>query len=233
MKLPRASGILLHPTSLPGRFGNGDLGPEAHAFVDFLAETGQKWWQTLPLGPTGYGSSPYQSPSSFAGNPLLISPDGLVATGWLDDREIADLPHLPEDYADFEAAAELKLALLHRAFERFKAGGRNPLSRCSAPRIMPGSTNMSSSRPSATPTTACPGTNGSRGSSVATPRSAPDGARSWPTAWPSTSSCSIAFEIQWRQLRVACQAKGDPADRRRADLRGAGQRRCLGSSRAV
>ena len=61
MRLPRASGILLHPTSLPGRFGVGDLGPEAHAFVDLLAETGQRWWQMLPLGPTGYGNSPYQS----------------------------------------------------------------------------------------------------------------------------------------------------------------------------
>ena len=87
MQLPRASGILLHPTSLPGRYGIGDLGPEAHAFVDFLAETGQTWWQILPLGPIGYGNSPYQSPSSFAGNPLLISPDGLVDRGWLDARE--------------------------------------------------------------------------------------------------------------------------------------------------
>ena len=71
MRLPRASGVLLHPTSLPGRHGIGDLGAEAHAFVDFLAATGQRWWQILPLGPTGYGNSPYQSTSSFAGNPLL------------------------------------------------------------------------------------------------------------------------------------------------------------------
>ena len=79
MRLPRASGVLLHPTSLPGRHGIGDLGPEAHAFVDFLASTGQRWWQILPLGPTGYGNSPYQSPSSFAGNPLLIDLDDLVS----------------------------------------------------------------------------------------------------------------------------------------------------------
>ena len=84
MQLPRASGILLHPTSLPGRYGIGDLGPEAHAFVDLLAETGQTWWQILPLGPIGYGGSPYQSPSSFAGNPLLISLDRLADRGWLD-----------------------------------------------------------------------------------------------------------------------------------------------------
>ncbi|MGP0062469.1 MAG: 4-alpha-glucanotransferase [Isosphaeraceae bacterium] len=123
MNLPRASGILLHPTSLPGRFGSGDLGPEAHAFVDFLAETGQKWWQTLPLGPTGYGNSPYQSPSSFAGNPLLISPEGLVDKGWLDARDLDNIPQLPADRADFDAATRLRMALLHRAFERFRAGG--------------------------------------------------------------------------------------------------------------
>ena len=74
MRLPRASGVLLHPTSLPGRHGIGDLGEEAHAFVGFLAETGQRWWQMLPLGPTGYGNSPYQSHSSFAGNPLSDRP---------------------------------------------------------------------------------------------------------------------------------------------------------------
>ena len=74
MKFPRSSGILLHPTSLPGRFGIGDFGPSADAFLDFLSETGQAWWQILPLGPTGYGNSPYQSHSSYAGNRLLISP---------------------------------------------------------------------------------------------------------------------------------------------------------------
>ena len=126
MELPRASGILLHPTSLPGRFGNGDLGPEAHAFVDFLAETGQTWWQVLPLGPTGYGNSPYQSPSSFAGNPLLISPEGLVERGWLEPKEIAEDPRLPADRADFDAAAELRMGLLHRAFERFRSDESDP-----------------------------------------------------------------------------------------------------------
>jgi len=83
MRLTRASGVLLHPTSLPSRHGIGDLGPEAHAFVEFLAATGQRWWQFLPLGPTGYGNSPYQSHSSFAGNSLLIDMDDLVTRGWL------------------------------------------------------------------------------------------------------------------------------------------------------
>src|SRR6516165_1693304 len=74
----RSSGILLHVTSLPSPYGIGDLGPSAFAWVDRLAESGQAWWQALPLGPTGYGDSPYQPLSSFAGNVLLISPDGLI-----------------------------------------------------------------------------------------------------------------------------------------------------------
>ena len=83
MKFPRSSGVLLHPTSLPGRFGIGDLGPAAHDFVSFLAESGQRWWQVLPLGPTVDENSPYKSNSSFAGNPLLISPEAMVECGWL------------------------------------------------------------------------------------------------------------------------------------------------------
>ena len=90
----RSSGILLHPTSLPGRFGIGDLGPSAHTWVNQLVHARQKWWQILPLGPTGYGDSPYQCFSAFAGNPLLISPellakDGLLMTiyvGHFEDR---------------------------------------------------------------------------------------------------------------------------------------------------
>ena len=74
----RSAGIILHPTSLPGPFGVGDLGPAAYAWVDLLAGAGQKWWQVLPLGPTGYGDSPYQCFSAFAGNPLLVSPQMLV-----------------------------------------------------------------------------------------------------------------------------------------------------------
>src|SRR5687768_4371597 len=74
----RSAGVLLHVTSLPGPYGIGDLGPEAHAWVDVLAEARQSWWQLLPLTPLGYGNSPYQSPSAFAGNPLLISPQRLA-----------------------------------------------------------------------------------------------------------------------------------------------------------
>ena len=82
MDISRASGILLHPTSFPGPFGIGDLGPEAYRFVDFLESTGQSLWQMLPLGRTGYGNSPYMCFSAFAGNPLLISLDKLVEEGF-------------------------------------------------------------------------------------------------------------------------------------------------------
>ena len=80
MRFPRGSGVLLHPTSFPSRFGIGDLGDGAHRFVDWVAQSGQSLWQVMPLGPTGYGDSPYQCFSAFAGNPLLISPEQLVAT---------------------------------------------------------------------------------------------------------------------------------------------------------
>jgi len=120
MRLPRASGILLHPTSLPGRFGIGDLGREAHAFIDFLAETGQRWWQILPVGPTGYGNSPYQSYSSYAGNPWLISPEGLADDGWLKASDWHDYPSLSPEHVDFEAVGPAKERLLRRAFARFR-----------------------------------------------------------------------------------------------------------------
>ncbi len=83
MKFERSAGILLHPTSLPGKFGIGDIGKEAYNFVDFLDHAGQKLWQVFPLGPTGYGDSPYQCFSAFAGNPLLISPEKLHDDGFL------------------------------------------------------------------------------------------------------------------------------------------------------
>src|SRR4029453_2802089 len=85
----RASGVLLHVTSLPTPYGIGDLGPAAGAWIDRLHETGQTWWQALPLGPTGYGDSPYQSLSSFAGNPFLISPDWLIEDELVKQGEVA------------------------------------------------------------------------------------------------------------------------------------------------
>ncbi|MBK1693645.1 4-alpha-glucanotransferase [Chromatium weissei] len=117
----RTSGILLHPTSLPGPFGIGDLGPAAHRFVDFLAQAGQGLWQMLPLGPTGYRDSPYQCTSAFAGNPLLISPEGLVQAGWLMPAALDNSPQFPSDQVDFGAVSAWKYTLLQIALQGFNA----------------------------------------------------------------------------------------------------------------
>lgn len=121
MAFPRSSGILLHPTSLPGRFGIGDLGPEAYCFVDFLVETYQQLWQVLPLGPTGYGDSPYQCFSAFAGNPLLVSPEILIEDGLLPPSAVNSVPSFPEDNVDYGSVIEFKKSLLRKAFENFEA----------------------------------------------------------------------------------------------------------------
>ncbi len=117
----RLSGILLHPTSLPGRFGVGDFGDEAYRFVDFLVAAGQSYWQMLPLNPTGYGDSPYQTLSAFAGNPILISIEQLVQAGHLSEADIADAPHFPDDRVDFGAVNHHKRRLLKRAFANFRS----------------------------------------------------------------------------------------------------------------
>jgi len=114
----RNSGILLHPTSLPGPYGIGELGPEAFRFADWLAAGGQSNWQVLPLGPTGYGESPYQLFSAFAGNPLLISVDALVEEGLLEARELEGAPSFPQERVDFERVIPWKNGLLRRAFRR-------------------------------------------------------------------------------------------------------------------
>ncbi len=94
MRFSRAAGVLLHPTSFPSRFGIGDLGQSAYLFVDFLAQSKQSLWQILPLGPTGYGDSPYQCFSAFAGNPNLIALDKTFREyGWLTEDDFADLPN--------------------------------------------------------------------------------------------------------------------------------------------
>ena len=116
----RSAGILLHPTSLPGPHGIGELGREAVAFLDFLAESGQSLWQVLPLGPTGYGDSPYQSFSAFAGNPLLISLEKLRVGGLLDDSDLKPGEQLPRDDVDYGALIEFKRPLLARAWSRFE-----------------------------------------------------------------------------------------------------------------
>jgi len=120
VSFPRASGILLHPTSLPGRFGIGDLGDEAFAFIDFLASSGQSLWQVLPLGPTGYGDSPYQCFSAFAGNPLLISPTRLVRDGLLSNEDVRASPRFRPSRVDFGPVIDYKKTLLQKAFGTFK-----------------------------------------------------------------------------------------------------------------
>jgi 4-alpha-glucanotransferase len=119
MSFPRRSGILLHPTSLPGRFGIGDLGNAAHQFVDFLAAAGQSYWQVLPLNPTGYADSPYQTLSAFAGNPMLISPTKLLEVGHLSVADLQDVPSFPDERVDFGPVIGYKTDLLDRAFANF------------------------------------------------------------------------------------------------------------------
>jgi len=119
MPFPRSCGILLHPTSFPSRYGIGDLGREAYQFVDFLVESGQQLWQILPLGPTGYGNSPYMSFSALAGNPLLLSPDVLLEKGLLTPEDIQDIPQFPLDKVDFEKVITWKMPILRKAARNF------------------------------------------------------------------------------------------------------------------
>jgi 4-alpha-glucanotransferase len=120
-KFERASGILLHPTSLPGRFGIGDLGDAAYHFVDFLAGSQQHYWQIMPLGPTSYGDSPYQAISAFAGNPLLISLERLVEEHYLAPWDFDGAPVFPEHSVDYGPVINFKQRLLRLSFENFKA----------------------------------------------------------------------------------------------------------------
>jgi 4-alpha-glucanotransferase len=117
----REAGVLLHPTSLPGPHGVGELGPEAFRFVDFLEKAGQTLWQVLPLGPTGYGDSPYASFSTFAGNPLLISLDALVKSGDLSISDVAVVPAFNEVYLDYGWVQYWKFPLLDKAARKFLA----------------------------------------------------------------------------------------------------------------
>jgi len=123
MTFPRSSGILLHPTSLPGPYGIGDLGSEAFRFVDFLADSGCHLWQVLPLGPTGYGDSPYQCFSAFAGNPYLISPDFLLRDGFLHSNDLVERTNFPNKKVDYGRVIPWKLNLLERAYNRFRSDG--------------------------------------------------------------------------------------------------------------
>jgi 4-alpha-glucanotransferase len=120
MDIQRSAGILLHPTSLPGKFGIGDLGPSAFHFVDFLKASGQTLWQTFPFGPTGYGDSPYQCFSAFAGNPLLISPELLLKDGILRNEDVINIPNFNSHQIDFGNVIDYKTSLLRKAYANFK-----------------------------------------------------------------------------------------------------------------
>lgn len=120
----RGAGVLLHPTSFPGKEGVGTLGEEAHRFLDFLQAAGMRYWQICPLGPTGYGDSPYQCFSAFAGNPYLIDLQEVMERGFLTDAELEPVRALPRDKVDFGRLWETKWKLLARAHQRFVAAGR-------------------------------------------------------------------------------------------------------------
>ena len=120
MEYQRSAGILLHPSSLPGPYGIGDIGPEAIKWIDFLADSGFGLWQVLPLGPTGFGDSPYQCFSSFAGNPYLISPEILLSENLLHSDDLVDHPKFSPGSVDFGAVIPWKLGVLDRAYIRFK-----------------------------------------------------------------------------------------------------------------
>jgi 4-alpha-glucanotransferase len=122
MHLTRSSGLLLHITSLPSPFGIGDLGPSAYQFAEYLAHTRQRVWQVLPLVPVAYGYSPYSSPSTFAGNPLLISPERLRDQGLLWHEDLHDQPAWPAHRVDFDRLVPFKLSLLETAYHRFVRG---------------------------------------------------------------------------------------------------------------
>ncbi len=122
----RASGVFLHVTSLPSRFGIGDLGPSAFAWVDQLAGAGQSWWQVLPLGPTGHDHSPYQALSSFAANTLIVSPDRLLAEELLEEEDFGEFS-FASNLVDFAKVVPFKERLLTRAWKKFCGGARSDL----------------------------------------------------------------------------------------------------------
>ena len=119
----RTAGVLLHPTSLPGRYGVGDLGDELVAFLDWAASAGMRIWQLLPLNPPGYGYSPYGCVSSYAGNPLLISPERLLQAGLLPEGALDDAPEFDDDHVEYDRVLDFKTGLLRTSFAHFEGNG--------------------------------------------------------------------------------------------------------------
>lgn len=122
MQFDRESGILLHPSSLPGRHGIGDFGEGAFRFLDWMASAGQRLWQVMPLGPTGFGDSPYSSPSAFAGNPMFVSLDWLKGDGLLTDDDLAPADAFPLGTVDYHQVVPFRMSMLRRAFDRLGDG---------------------------------------------------------------------------------------------------------------
>lgn len=127
MRFNRKSGVLLHPTSLPSKYGIGDLGKEAYEFIDFLNKSKQRLWQILPLGPVGFGESPYQSFSAFAGNTILISIDKMIDKNLLTLQEVQPIPDFSTSQVDFEAVKKYKQGLFKLAFNRFDSSSEELL----------------------------------------------------------------------------------------------------------
>ncbi|MBU1099320.1 MAG: 4-alpha-glucanotransferase [Bacteroidetes bacterium] len=130
MEFKRSAGVLLHPTSLPGSHGIGELGKEAFNFIDFLAAAGQTIWQVLPMGPTGYGDSPYQCFSAFAGNPLLINLDELKSDGLLSEEDLNEFPDYDPHKIDFGSVINIKFILLWKAYETYLNNGKSFSDEC-------------------------------------------------------------------------------------------------------
>ena len=120
LEINRASGILLHVSSLPGKFGIGGMGSEANRWIDFLESTGVKYWQILPLNPTGFGNSPYQGLSAFAGNPLFINPETLCELGLVDAQALKKAPKFPKRRTDFQRVIQWKTGIFQTAYKKFK-----------------------------------------------------------------------------------------------------------------
>ncbi len=236
MTSTRASGLLLHPTSLPGRFGIGDLGPEASRWVDFLAAAGQRLWQVLPLGPTGYGDSPYQSFSAFAGNPYLVSPERLSEDGLLGPSDLAGVPAFPADRVDYGPVIEWKLAILAKAHARFSAGAV-PVLRAEYDGFCHAQADwledfalfmaLKEAHGGAT------WTSWEKGLVAREPGALAAARERLASAVDSQRFRQFLFFRQWRALRARARAAGRAHHRRPAHLRRARQRRRLGPSGTV
>ncbi len=194
----RRAGILLHPTSLPGPDGIGDLGREANLWIDWLAQHGQSMWQVLPLGPTSYGDSPYQTLSAFAGNPLLVSLERLARRGWLKPEDLERRPALPRDRVDYGAVIGWKTAMLDLAWQRAGAAdrartgglGRHPDQLAGGLGALRGAQG-GTRRPALARLAGAPGPARGR-------RPGRGARRGWPTAWTPTASASGASSASGR-----------------------------------